>query len=115
MFLAKVGQNIEAKFTELQMDISARADDLEKDFDKATVVEIVFKEFKLGCLEDGLQASVAALVVIVATDHFDKIFVNSEAMNYLRNKRHQVAEERESMYLELLLLRGLPAAVLRIL
>lgn len=97
------------------MDRSALADDLKQNVDETTVVEVLLELVILGGLQNSFHACEASLVVSVLLDHLNEIHVCLHGVDSVWDEVHQVAEDSESMNLQLLLLRRLPATELRVL
>lgn len=72
---AEVGDDVEGILAKIKMNVGTGLDDIQKNIDEPTVIEVDFEEIILGCLEDCLHASDSAFVVRVDLHHLDEVLV----------------------------------------
>lgn len=108
MVLTQISNDIEGILSQVKVDLSTLSNDLKQNINQATVVEVLLEELELRSLKDGLQTGQSPVVISVVGDHLDEVLVSIQAVDHLWDERQQVAEQTETVDLQLLLLRRLP-------
>jgi hypothetical protein len=97
-----VRQDVEGEFSQVECSwLLAMLDDVEQTLNQVLLLELDLEKIEVGSIQQGFHSSSSALVIFLVAQETCNDLVSIDLVNVLRDQRHEVSNDVESMDLQL--------------